>query len=241
MKKSPHRLDFDELINSMAVTSTTTSPTEPAVSGTTIKLDDLKPSVDVYRIATRFLSRFNETNAADAERLEKLCRYLIASLASENPKTSYIGVALNKEFSHPWIRHVKQLLYLCCECMRALKPENHSDSLSLALYLHTLVAFTSPNTWALLRCKSLTALRPGMAQLCSNIMGGLVQKGFFQSLRVRHFGAGKMDQFNMSFVLSSHTGGFVKRHMPNACYPQTDFDDCSVDAQHSYVGIGKFH
>lgn len=174
------RFDFDNMIHN----STTTTPTAEKPDVALAHGLELKSSVDVYCVASRFVSRFDENSSEHADRLEKLCRYLIASLNSENPKTSYIGVALNKELSIPWIRHVKLLLYLCCECMKKLKPENHSESISLALYLHTLVAFTSPNTWALLRAKNLAALKPGMAQLCSNIMGGLVQKGFFQSLRV---------------------------------------------------------
>lgn len=179
----------------------------------------LKPSVDVYHATSRFLSLFKEKSTAYSERLEHLCRYLLASLESENPKLSYIGVALNKDHSIAWIRHIKLLLYRCCTCMEKLKPgklyyhrfslfiryvapvsymknhlfcfifiiiliDTHSDSLTLSMYLHTLVSFTSPNTWALLKVKSLTALKPGMSQLCSNVLGALVQKGFFITLRV---------------------------------------------------------
>lgn len=68
-----------------------------------------------------------------------------------------------------------------------LSAETHSESLALALYLHTLVSFTSPNTWAILKVKSLTTLKPGMSQLCSNILGALVQKGFFLNLRVSRY------------------------------------------------------
>lgn len=145
---------------------------------------DLKPAIDVYHAAARFLSQFNENDSAHWERLERLCRYLIASLESDNSRTSYIGVALNKQLSLLWIRHVKMLLYYCCVCMAKLKPENHRESISLALYLHTLIAFTSTSSWTVLKTKAFTNLKSGMTQLCNNIMGGLVQKGFFQSLRV---------------------------------------------------------
>lgn len=83
---------------------------------------ELKPSVDVYHAASRFLSLFKEKSPAYSERLEYLCRYLLASLESENPKLSYIGVALNKDHSIAWIRHIKLLLYRCCTCMEKLKP-----------------------------------------------------------------------------------------------------------------------
>lgn len=82
----------------------------------------LKHSIDVYFAASRFLSLFKEKSTAYSERLERLCRYLLASLESENPKFSYIGVALNKELSITWIRHIKLLLYKCCVCMEKLKP-----------------------------------------------------------------------------------------------------------------------
>uniref|UniRef100_A0A182WMD3 Ubiquitin-protein ligase E3B n=1 Tax=Anopheles minimus TaxID=112268 RepID=A0A182WMD3_9DIPT len=152
------------------------------------KLIDLKPSLAVYCAASHFLLQWKaETSAPESvqhrERLERLCRYLVASLESDSPKTSYIGVAFNKELSLAWIRHIKKLLYRCCTAIELLKPEVHSDSISLALYLHTLVAFTSITSWALLRNKSLAGLKPGMMQLCANVMGDLVQKGFYLTLR----------------------------------------------------------
>lgn len=83
---------------------------------------DLKPCRDVFFAASRFVSVFKERNPAHAERLERLCRYLLASIESESTKYSYIGVALNKELSIAWIRHIKLLLYKCCVCMEQLKP-----------------------------------------------------------------------------------------------------------------------
>lgn len=85
---------------------------------------ELKSSVDVYHAVSRFLSLFKEKSAAYSERLERVCRYLLKSIESENPKLSYIGVALNKEYSIAWIRHIKLLLYKCCVCMEKLKPGN---------------------------------------------------------------------------------------------------------------------
>lgn len=120
------------------------------------------------------------------DRLENLCRYLLASIESESPKLSYIGVALNKDNSLSWIRHIKQLLFKCCCLMDTLKPETHRDSISLALVLRILVAFTCPNSWAILRSKQLSAMKPAMQQICNNVLGFLIQKGFFLSLRVSH-------------------------------------------------------
>lgn len=85
---------------------------------------ELRSSIDIYHAVSRYLSLFKEESPAYGERLERLCRYLLASLESENPKHSYIGVALNKEYSIAWIRHIKLLLYKCCVCMEKLKPGN---------------------------------------------------------------------------------------------------------------------
>lgn len=166
---SINRSEFDQLI--------------PESLDISINPTELRSCIDIYHASSRFLGQFVKAKQLYYDRFERLCRYLIASLESESPKTSFIGVALNKDLSIPWIRHIKLLLYECCEHMQKLKPEIHSESISLALYLHTLVAFTSANTWALLKAKNLSSLKPGMTQLCSNIMGALVQKGFFQALR----------------------------------------------------------
>lgn len=85
---------------------------------------ELKSCTEVYYAASRFLSLFKEKSIAYSERLEHLCRYLLTSLESEVPKFSYIGVALNKDLSVAWIRHIKKLLYKCCVCMEKLKPGN---------------------------------------------------------------------------------------------------------------------
>lgn len=148
---------------------------------------ELKSALQIYQAASHFLLQWKDRDSSDCsanqDRLERLCRYLIASLESDSPKTSYIGVALNKDHSLAWIRHIKKLLYRCCTAVERLRPESHTDSISLALYLHTLVAFTSTSSWVLLRNKSLVGLKAGMLQLCSNIMGELVQKGFYLTLR----------------------------------------------------------
>lgn len=146
---------------------------------------DLKPSIQVYHAATHYLliSR-RDCDDDDRDRIENLCRYLLASIESESPKLSYIGIALNKEHSLSWIRHMKRLLLKCCTIMDLLKPETHRDTVSLSLLLRTLVAFTCPNGWALLRSKQLSVMKPAMHQICNNILGFLIQKGFFLSLRV---------------------------------------------------------
>ncbi len=51
----------------------------------------------------------------ERERLERLLKYIVASLDLDSPKTSYIGVFLIKEHSLAWIAHVKQLAALAAQ------------------------------------------------------------------------------------------------------------------------------
>lgn len=149
---------------------------------------ELQPCVPVFNVASRFLSILtrNDWPVAHRERFERLCKYLIRSVETDSTtKSSYIGVALNQKYSLAWIRHIKIFLCKCCDLLEQLKPESHVDSVSLALQLHTLIAFTSPNTWMLLqKNKQLAPLLPGMNQMCANIMGALVKRGFFATLKM---------------------------------------------------------
>lgn len=170
----PFSNDFNELI--------------PVTEANSNEVIELKPSLQIYQVASHYLLiswKSEKECEDDRERLENFCRYLLATIESESPKLSYIGVALNKAHSLSWIRHMKQLLLKCCTIMDSLKPETHRDTVSLAIILRTLVAFTCPNSWTMLRCKQLSAMKPAMQQICNNILGFLIQKGFFLSLRVR--------------------------------------------------------
>lgn len=79
---------------------------------------------------------------------------------------------------------LQNILWKCCDYLEDLRPEVMSDTRSILLLLHTLVAFTANNTWAILRVPSMSNLRPGMSQLCANIMGHLVMRGFYIILKV---------------------------------------------------------
>lgn len=79
----------------------------------------------------------------------------------------------------------QDIMWKCCEYLDELRPEVVSDTRSILLLLHTLVAFTAINTWALLRVPNMAPLRAGMSQLCANIMGYLFMRGFYLSLKVR--------------------------------------------------------
>jgi len=145
---------------------------------------ELKPSVQAYQAASHLLLlwKFNGTDD-DRDKLVAMCRYMLVSIESESPKMSYIGVALNKDHSLLWITHMKKFLLKCCHLMDSLKPELHSDSVTLSIVLSTLVNFTCPNSWAILRNKQLAGMKAAMQQICNNILGYLIQKGFFLYLR----------------------------------------------------------
>lgn len=110
--------------------------------------------------------------------------YLVASIEHDNVKISYISVALNKDCSLDWIRQIKIVVWRCCEYLDDLKPEQPSELRSILLFLRTLVSFTSISTWKLLeRAKGMEPLKPGMQQLCANIMGHLFMRGFYLTLK----------------------------------------------------------
>ncbi|GLH04043.1 E3 ubiquitin-protein ligase Nedd-4 [Gryllus bimaculatus] len=160
---------------------------------------ELKPCLQIYQVSCRFL--FVWKKERDHERFEKLCRYLVASLESDSAKLSYVGVALNKEYSLAWISHMKEVLWKCCCYLDDLRPEIPSDMKVILLYLHTLVAFTATNTWILLKAKHMEKLKHGMNQLCANVMGHLFNKGFYVILKmllIRGLGRAKISLKHVS-------------------------------------------
>ncbi|XP_012263808.1 ubiquitin-protein ligase E3B isoform X2 [Athalia rosae] len=142
----------------------------------------LKPALHIYKVTSRFL--FVYKKGKDEERLERLCRYLVQTLDSESFKSSYVGVALNKDYSISWISQMKTVLLYCLTGLEDLRPERVSDHKSILLRLHTLVSFTSAGTWTILRVKGMEKFRNGMNQLCANIMGHLVNSGFYAIMQV---------------------------------------------------------
>jgi ubiquitin-protein ligase E3 B len=151
-----------------------------------IALDDaveLKPSLQVYHALSRYLLIWKPKDEDSRDQWERICRYLLASLDSESLKLNYISVALSKDQSLAWIRHMKQVLFYCCTFIDSLKPEIHKESVVLTLLLRTLIAFTCPTGWIILKNKQLAAMKPAMQQICNNIVGFLIQKGFYLTLR----------------------------------------------------------
>ncbi|KAH8301101.1 hypothetical protein KR018_001796 [Drosophila ironensis] len=144
------------------------------------------PALSVYPVLRRFLTqiKLDKSDPQARERLERICRYVNKAMEAENTKLSYAALCLHKERGLPWIAHVKLLLGNCLHLLPELKPENHADSLSLALFLHTLVVFTAPKSWAILRNPQFEKLLPAMQKVCCNIQGHLVQHDFYRTMRL---------------------------------------------------------
>nr|XP_020657546.1 ubiquitin-protein ligase E3B [Pogona vitticeps] len=141
-----------------------------------------KTALSIFRIARKLLFVFRVQD--DKERFEKLCRAVLNSMDAENePKVWYVSLALSKELTLLWIKQIKDILWLCCEFLKLLKPDILQDSKLVNLHLTMLVTFTDASTWKILRGKGET-LRPAMNHICANIMGHLNQKGFYSVLQI---------------------------------------------------------
>lgn len=143
----------------------------------------LSPNTEVFTVASCFLTLFQPSNLNQRDRFETLCRYVNKSVESESLKTNYASLCLQKNLSLQWIAHIKKLLNYCCQILDTLKPENHTDNVSLTLYLHTLIVFTSPKSWGLMHNKNMDKIQPALQKICCNIQGNLIQNSFFPSMR----------------------------------------------------------
>lgn len=138
-------------------------------------------ALDVFTVLKKFFMTFHEED--DHQRFKNICRHVVASMDDEGMKYCYVSVTLAKQHTLQWIRQIKILLGQCCRYLQNLKPESPNDIRSIMLHLHTLVTFTSTNTWKIFSVKSNESLKPVMNQLCSNIMGQLVTKGLYTTLQ----------------------------------------------------------
>ncbi|KAM4049389.1 ubiquitin-protein ligase E3B [Anomaloglossus baeobatrachus] len=136
----------------------------------------------VFKIARKLLFIFRIP--VDKLRFEKLCRCILTSMECENePKVWFISLALSKDLTLLWIKQIKDILWLCCEFLKMLKPDILQDSKLITVYLTMLVNFTDTSTWKICRGKGEN-LRPAMTHICANIMGHLNQKGFYSVLQI---------------------------------------------------------
>lgn len=188
---------------------------------------ELRPNLQVFHAAASYLliskSFKYEENEEHREKMENLWRYILASIESESPKLSYVGLALNKDHSLAWIRHIKQLLLRCCLTIDTLEPKTHRDSVSLALILRTLISLTCPNSWAILRAKQLSAMKPALQQICNNVLGFLIQKGLFLNLRVSLYNSYKEIAIFHLFSWQQTNSLFLCFLLDNSCQRNLPF------------------
>uniref|UniRef100_A0A8C9T877 HECT-type E3 ubiquitin transferase n=1 Tax=Scleropages formosus TaxID=113540 RepID=A0A8C9T877_SCLFO len=138
-------------------------------------------ALSIFKIARKLLFIFGKE---DKLRFEKLCRLILGSMDVDNePKVWYVSLALSKDLTIPWIKQIKDILWVCCEFLKVLKPDILQDSKLVTLYLTMLVTFTDTSTWKIVKGKG-ESLRPALTRICENIMGHLNQKGFYTILQI---------------------------------------------------------
>ncbi|XP_027890096.1 ubiquitin-protein ligase E3B isoform X2 [Xiphophorus couchianus] len=138
-------------------------------------------ALSIFKIARKLLFIYR---LEDKMRFEKLCRAILASMEVENePKVWYVSLALSKDLTIPWLKQIKDVLWICCQLLKNLKPDILQDNKLVTLYLTMLVTFTDTSTWRIVRGKG-EALRPALTRICENIMGHLNQKGFYSTLQI---------------------------------------------------------
>ena len=140
----------------------------------------LKPSLETYKAARKFMYFVGRKNV---DQFEVVLRYIISSLDSDSPKTSYIGVFLNKSHSVAWIEHIKQLCSQTSQVLASLSTDHPAYSRKAAFFVLVLISFTSTNTWRILKSPALSSLAPHMTSICHTVTGHLVQTGLMTNLQ----------------------------------------------------------
>ncbi|KAI0213900.1 Ubiquitin-protein ligase E3B [Lamellibrachia satsuma] len=158
----------------------------------------LKPATEVFKIIQKFLFLLRGKNdpqryecmckyillSMNKQRYECMCKYILLSMNADNIKYSYVSLALSKDHVLAWIQQLKSVLLHCCSYFKILKPELPRDMKMITTCLHMLIMFTSAAKWKIVRGKAGELLRPGLNQLCNNVMGYLNTQGFYPALQI---------------------------------------------------------
>ncbi|XP_076126988.1 ubiquitin-protein ligase E3B [Alosa pseudoharengus] len=138
-------------------------------------------ALSIFKIARKLLFICGKD---DKLRFEKLCRAILSSMEVDNePKVWYVSLALSKDLTIPWLKQIKDVLWMCCEFLKKLKPDIMQDSKLVTLHLTMLITFTDTATWKIVKGKG-EPLKPALNRMCENIMGHLNQKGFYSVLQI---------------------------------------------------------
>lgn len=140
----------------------------------------LKPSLEIYKAARKFMYFVGVRNV---DQFEVMLRYIISTLDSESPKTSYIGVFLSKAHSVAWIEHIKHLCRAASKVLATMSKDHPAYTKKAAFFVLVLISFTSTNTWRILKTPALSSLAPHMTSICHTVTGDLVQTGLMTNLK----------------------------------------------------------
>ena len=129
-------------------------------------------SVELYKSVRRYqmVCRPQICHESEFDRLDKLARVLIMSLDHEDPKKSYVGVALNKDHALSWISHMKSLLATFCHNISLINPESSNGQKHLSSWLGALTAFTKTTAWKVFQKPEYSALAKGMEKLTQTFL-----------------------------------------------------------------------
>lgn len=117
------------------------------------------------------------------QQLECLCKHIVASLFSDDPNTSYIGVIILKpEMTAIWTRQITHITSIACTFLRHLKPEQSNHHSSIAVFLNVLVCFTSTPSWKVLKSPEYERYRHSLEQICHKVINQLVASGLYHCM-----------------------------------------------------------
>ena len=117
----------------------------------------------------------------DADRFDRLCRYLLASVLTPGLKSSqsYVAVATTTSLANPWIYQQRKLLRHCSSYLKHMRPEVSADHRSMMLYLNMLLTFTNPQALA-----PRVEARSAMLGLTNKTLHDLVSRGLLSCLQL---------------------------------------------------------
>uniref|UniRef100_A0AAR2J2G9 Ubiquitin-protein ligase E3B n=1 Tax=Pygocentrus nattereri TaxID=42514 RepID=A0AAR2J2G9_PYGNA len=147
-------------------------------------------ALSIFKIARKLLFIFDKDDNLCflLQRFEKLCRTILSSMEVENePKVWYVSLALSKDLTIPWLKQIKDVLWVSCEFLKKLKPDIMQDNKLVTLYLTMLVTFTDTSTWKIIRGKGYRhfsiLLTNGLARSRPSLSKGTLTAIFTLSLR----------------------------------------------------------
>uniref|UniRef100_A0A8C1FT05 Ubiquitin-protein ligase E3B n=1 Tax=Cyprinus carpio carpio TaxID=630221 RepID=A0A8C1FT05_CYPCA len=92
-------------------------------------------ALSIFKVARKLLFILSKD---DKLRFEKLCRIILSSMDVENePKVWYVSLALSKDLTIPWLKQIKDVLWVSCEFLKKLKVFLCDNTVVIQLFVHT--------------------------------------------------------------------------------------------------------